>query len=153
MTMKLSRMLLAGIAAASLAGCAYEGGYGIESGYGTDYAYGPAYAGGYDGYYGDPSYYGYGYGWYGDYWYPGTGVFVYDRYGHGRRWNHGEQGYWHDHGPRPGGPRPPWHGRPGGGHWTPPPPPQGHGFAGGVGHAVGGFPSHGGGGGHGHHGH
>lgn len=143
MNRKIVTLLAAGAALAALGGCVDEGGYaGVDAGYGyAGPGYGYAGGPGWD-YYGNPDYYGFGYGWYGDSWYPGTGVLVYDRAGHGRRWNHGERDYWHSHGPRPGMPASPWHGRPGG-HWTPPP--HGGGFAGGIGRSFG---PHGG---HGHH--
>lgn len=137
---KVAGLLLAGLATAALGGCAYDAEYGYAGGYGPGpgaYAYGPEY----DAYYGDPSFYGAGWGWYGDYWYPGSGVFVYDRYGHGRRWSGREQSYWHDHGPRPGGPANPWHGRPGG-NWHPPAAPMGHGFTNGPGRFGGGHHGH-----------
>ena len=62
---------------------------GYPGRYGNGY-YGDRY---YDGYYGDSADSGY-YGWYGDYYYPGVGIYLYDRSGHGRRWNDRERGYW-----------------------------------------------------------
>lgn len=77
------RLILAGLAAAALAGCSDGAGYnqvGFASGFGGGYGY-PA-----------------GYGWYGDYYYPGTGVYVYDRFRRPFRWNADQQRYWQGRG-------------------------------------------------------
>ena len=94
----LRATLIAG-AAVGLAACAEDYGYGGGVGYAGGYGYE---AGPYDGYYGNPygyssvpfGYAGAGFGWYGDYYYPGTGYYVYDRGGHRRQWDRGQQTYW-----------------------------------------------------------
>ncbi|RJF85424.1 hypothetical protein [Sphingomonas cavernae] len=106
---RIRTILLALIASAGLAGCAYDDGYGyggVSVGYGAGY---------YDPWYYD-DYYPRRYGWYDGFYYPGTGYYVFDRKGHRHRWSDGHRRYWegrrhawrdNDRGPRDGrrGPR------------------------------------------------
>ncbi len=94
--MSLSRfhLLVIGLSALGLSGCAYDdvGGYGgLSAGYGNPY---------YDGYYGPYDYGGWdypGYGWYQGYYYPGQGAFVYDRGGRRYAMRQADRDYWMRH--------------------------------------------------------